>query len=120
MNSTACISNRLQFSVQKVLELHFLKTVFDLLRRKCRFYRKSSVATSYLKSTFKFTKDFTQPLRPSVGVCARRGSTLSMSKRYIYIDSILQTAHDKILRDKVRYGESGTADSLTSQQRISL
>lgn len=45
------------------------------------------------------------------------GSTLSMCDRYLKIDSVLRTAHDKIVNDKVRVTGKGPADPLTPVQR---
>lgn len=57
-------ANWLQLSVRKLLDLLFVKSALVLVRKTCKFYRKSSVTISYLRSAFDTSKYFIQPLHP--------------------------------------------------------
>lgn len=112
-----CTAHRLELSVRKVLDLPYILPILSMIRQPVNFFRISRVPATYLKNAFEESIEFKRQLPPLLDFKKSLSSTLSISNRYLKIDSLLQTFHDKIVNERVRISVKGQADPLTPLKR---
>lgn len=97
-----CSAHRIQLSVRKFLSHPSIVEGLCDIRKTVRYFRKSSVASTYLSKAFQGSPEFKKPLRPLLDVETRWTSTLHMIKRYLRIESLLYSAQHSMARDKIK------------------
>lgn len=112
-------SHCLQLSAWSVLEVHFGKE-FSILYKKKRPNSVASKALLIPKSSFKSLEDFTESLNPSINIWKMWMHLLSISEFYLCIKFVLQIEHAKMIREKLRPGQSVPEYSPTPHERIIL
>lgn len=83
-----------------------------------KFFCRPNVGTSYVKEEFRSFSDFNLPLRLLNDVETRYGSTLSIFKPYLHIETVMQSAHDAIIPDKARSNAARSWETLNSTERV--
>lgn len=112
-----CSAHRFQLSVRVLLGLSFISDSLEKVRKTVRFFRRSCVASTFLIKAFGQAHEFSKPLRPLLDVRTRWGSTIAMLKRYLKIESVLSNAHFLMMKDGVRFTDTGPADPLTPREK---
>lgn len=114
----ACASHSYQLSVRNCLNIPEVDSALKNVRMTMKFFKKSSVAGTYLIRELKAGK--MKILRPLLDVRTRWGSTAVMIRRFLYLEPYLTTATDKLFADKVSWSGDGPGNRPTPRERMIL
>lgn len=70
-NQIICTAHRLQLSVRTFLDLPEIQPILSMIPQTVKFFRRSSIAATYLKKAFDESVEFKWPLRPLLDVKTR-------------------------------------------------